>query len=72
MSEIYHPAINIGVSYNYFFMDNFSFSPSVEFSNFIFDNYKGGGAGIPEISFVSASGTNTQFYKVGFNIKFFP
>ena len=71
LSEIYYPGYNLGASYNYFFTNNFSLSPSIEFSNYIFDNYRSG-ASIPEILFVSASGTSTQIYKVGFNIKFFP
>ncbi len=71
LSEIYYPGYNLGASYNYYFTNNFSLSPSIEFSNYIFDNFKIG-ASIPEISFVSSSGTSTQIYKVGFNIKFFP
>ncbi len=72
LSDHYFPGFNLGVSLNYIFFNKFSLSPFVEYSNYIFKSYSSSSGGIPEIKFVSASGSASKFYKLGFNIKFLP
>ena len=72
LSNYYYPGFNIGASFNYFLLNKFSLSPFFEYSNYIFKAYDASSPGLPEVRFVSASGTASQFYKLGFNIKFLP
>lgn len=72
LSDNYYPGFNLGASFNYLLFNKFSISPFFEYSNYIFKSYSLGLSGIPEVKFVSASGTSSQFYKLGFNIKFLP
>lgn len=68
----YYPGLNLGSSINYPLNKKFFVSPFFEFSNYIFKPYNSGGPGIPEVKFVSASGSASQFYKIGFNFRFVP
>lgn len=72
LTDYYYPGFNFGVSANYFVQEKLSISPFTEYSNYLFNSYNKSAGGIPEISFVSASGASSQFYKLGLNIKLYP
>ena len=72
LSINYYPGINIGAAANYFLLNEFSLSPFAEYTIFLFKNNSSGFAVLPNSGSTSVSGSNTQFYKLGFNVKFFP
>ncbi len=71
LSINYYPGINLGVSADYSIFNIFAVSPFAEYSYFFFKNYNSGTPGF-QGNLVSASGTNSQFYRLGLNLKYFP
>lgn len=72
LSINYYPGINLGVAADYSFLNMFAVSPFAEYTYYFFKSYNSGTPGFSQGNLVSASGTNTQFYKLGINVKYFP
>ncbi len=72
LSINYYPGINIGASADYSFFKMFAVAPYAEYSYFIFKSYSSGSPGYSQGNLISASGTSSQFYRLGLNVKYFP
>jgi len=72
LSINFYPGINLGVSADYNILNIFAVSPFAEYTYYFFKNYNSGIPGYLQSNLIKASGRNTQFYKLGLNLKYYP